>query len=351
MAELAALGYIAGTEPTPQPASGAGPGGESKMTEPYNLAKIAHSRGDLAEAERLYKQSLEMEPGFVLAMVSLASVYQDEGNQVERLRWILRALQTGNPNVPPAALLDFVDAAEAAGRLDRVLPALDMIRKQWGQTSTFHAARGRALERLGRPDEAVAAYRVAIERDPADPVATEALLRLAAAGRPVDVDALLAGHLEAVRGDLKRLNELAVICLRNHRPALAERALETVLASDPTNFGVLSNLAVALQLQGKSDRAAEILERAVVQRPDDPSLQFNLGATLASLQRHEEALRHLERARQLGSSDPRIYTAISKVLVRMGRPDEARQMLEEGRRLHPDSAEIGELLGALEAGG
>ena len=39
-------------------------------------------------------------------------------------RRILRALQTNRPELPPGLLVDFVHEAEAAGRLDRVLPAL-----------------------------------------------------------------------------------------------------------------------------------------------------------------------------------------------------------------------------------
>jgi Flp pilus assembly protein TadD len=154
-----------------------------------------------------------------------------------------------------------------------------------------------------------------------------------------------------VWNDLKKLNDLAVVCLRQRHPELAERALRRVLESDPTNPGVVSNLAIALQMQGKRAEALELFEGAVAARPDDTTLQFNLGAMLASFDRNEQALEHLEASQRLGNSGARLYVAKSKVLVRLGRVDDARTVLEEGARRHPDDAEIRELLAVLQGPG
>jgi len=342
VAELRALGYVADEEE----AAGVEPAAptselEVRATEPYNKAKIAQSTGDLEAAERYYLQALEIDPGFALAMLSLSSVYAEMGNHDQRLRWILRALGTQSPLIPDKALLDMVVAAEAAGRLDRMPRAFEALQARWGEASTFFAARGLAYQRLGRTDEAETDFRAALDRDPAD---------IAEQGRPVDVDGILERHLAAVETDLKKLNDLAVICLRQRRPELAERALRGVLASDPTNPGVASNMAVALQMQGRSEEAVAVLGRAVNARGDDPGLRFNYGAVLASLDRNEQALEQFEAAARLGQGDARLTAARAKVLVRLGRADDARRVLEEGRRRFPASAEIGELLAALEGG-
>jgi tetratricopeptide (TPR) repeat protein len=341
--ELRALGYLA-DEPEESVESTT----EAKVTDPYNRGKIAQSQGRLDEAERLFLEALEIEPGFAIGMAALSRVYSAKGEHEESLRWILRALQTGNKMPTPYILLDLVREAEAAGRIDRILPALDMIRPQWESYSTFYTARGQVHLALGQVAAAEAEFRRALEVDPADPVATEELMKLAGEGAVVDTDRILAEHLDAVWNDLKKLNELAVVCLRQGQPALAERALRRVHASDPTNPGVVSNLAVALQMQGKNQQAYELLAHAVAARPDAVGLQFNLGGVLASLGRDEEALQHIEHSERLGNDGARLFVAKSKILVRLGRVDEARSTLERGQRLHPQHAEIRELLGILQ---
>ena len=349
LAELQALGYVAGDsstppsgQPTPIPeATGA------KATEPYNLGKLALGRGDLETAERRLLEALEMRPDFMAAMITLAGVYRERGDHASSLRWILRALETAKPELPPVLLVDFVREAEAAGRLDRALPALEMMRPRWQSEAGFFTARGLALRLLGRNQEAAAEYLAALALDPADTTATEQLLELATAGLDVDTDVVLRRHLAAVRSDLKRLNSFAVLCLRQGRPAIAAEALTLVFDSDPANPGIASNLAVALQMQGKGEQAAAILARAVAARPDGADLRFNHGAVLASLGRYDEALAELEAADSLGNSQPELVAARAKVLFRLGREDEARQVLETGARKHPDNAEIKELLQLL----
>jgi tetratricopeptide (TPR) repeat protein len=350
MAELQALGYISDEPAAP---AGAMPADapQAKATEPYNRANIAHRNGDLHEAERLYLEALDLDPDFALAMFSLGAVYASLDQHEDSLRWMLRALETNSEHLPNRILLDFVIEADAAGRLDRALPALEMIRARWEQTSTYFTARGRAYELSGRLDDAEREYLKALDLDPGDAMATESVLELARNGRPVDVDSILERHFTAVEGDLKRLNDLAVICLQNRHLEMAERALEKVLASDPSNPGVASNMAVALQMQGKSEEAARVLERAVAARPDDASLRYNLGAVLAGLERSEEALVQFEAAARLGSGDARLYPARAKMLVRLGRIDEARRVLDEGARRYPSHPEIRELLTILQNSG
>ncbi len=359
--ELVALGYLSpggegrphrggAAAPTPGP-GGAAPesagGLEAKATELYNRGKLALLRGDLDEAERDFKGALEQLPTFAFAMTNLAEVERRRGNFEEALRWYTRALETGSPRLPGRVLADFVETARRAGRLERALGALDLLGPPFRGTPAWHAARGLALEKLGRMDEAEAAYRKALAGDPGQAVATGGMLRLARAGRPIDVDRLLAAHLRAVRGDLKRLNDFAVVCLNEGRPRWAEKALRRLLASDPTNFGVLSNLAAALQMQGRTAEAAEIFSRAVTSHPDNARLRYNYGAALAALGRWEEARTQLEKARELGLSGPRVYAALAKVQFRLGDLEAVRRTLEEGLRKNPGDRELGELLRAL----
>jgi tetratricopeptide (TPR) repeat protein len=354
--ELRALGYVVDEEPPggAPPTTGAIPpstGAAVKATEPYNLGKIAYADRDLDTAERFFLQALEIEPGFAAAMISLAAVSRDRGDHQSSLRWILRALETRSPMLHPGLLIDMVREAEAAGVLERALSAFDLLRESWEAHSSFHTARGIGLLALGHQTEAEAEFRTALAKDPADPTATEEMLRLAARGRPIDTDGMLEAHLAAVQNDIKRLNQLAVVCLRQHRPDFAERALRPIVESDPSNVGVLSNMAAALQMQGRGQEAIRMLADAVRARPGDADLHFNHGAVLASLGRHDEALSEFKASQRLGKRGPSVVIAKAKVLVRLNRIGEARAELEAGARTYPEHREILQLLAELRLGG
>ncbi len=320
---------------------------EVKPTELYNRAKVAEERGDVEAARRLYLETLDKAPNFPFAMMGLARLESNAGHPDEALAWMTRALATGAQGVPPSAMVEFMKLANDAGKTAVALEGLEDLRPRWGDTADFEAARGLGLEQLGRTGEALAAYRAALQRDPTDDTALGGMLGLAARGAGVDVEPVLRKAFEASKGDLKRLNRFSVVCLRYRRPDWAERALKLLLQSDPSNAGVLSNLAAALQQQGKLEEAAEILDRAVQARPDDGSLHYNRGAVLAALGRFDEALTEFDAAARLGKHGPRVYAARAKMLVRLGRIDEARGVLEEGVAKNPGSRELRELLAAL----
>ncbi len=360
--ELQALGYLspggesageqareAGGTTAPTPTSPPVTAGELevKPTELYNRAKVAEERGEIEKARRLYLETLEKAPNFPFAMMGLARLESNAGRPAEALAWMTRALATGAQGVPPSAMVEFMKLANDAGKTAVALEGLEDLRPRWGDTAHFEAARGLGLEHLGRTGEALEAYRAALERDPTDDTALGGLLGLAARGVRVDVEPVLRRAFEASKGDLKRLNRFSVVCLRYRRPDWAERALKLLLESDATNAGVLSNLAAALQQQGKLEEAAEILDRAVRARPDDGGIHFNRGAILAALGRFEEALGEFDQAARLGKHGPRVAAARAKMLVRLGRIDEARNVLEEGVRRNPRSRELRELLAAL----
>lgn len=340
-------GPQAGGVPTPKPAGEATGAGEAKVTELYNLGKLAASRGDLEGAERYYLQALDEHPNFAFGMISLAEVELRLGKADRALFWYTKALETGNRELPQKILVDFVGAAEAAGKLDRVPGALDYIKGTWGDRPAYFSAMGLAMEKMGRTDEAVAQYSEALGRDPAEPVATEGMLRLASKGVRVDTEAILQRHFQAVRHDLKRLNDFAVLCVRQQRPDWAEKALEILVESDPTNAGLIMNLAIVKRQQGKMEESLKLLRKAAALRPEEPGIHYNLGGVLALLGREEEALGEFEKAKSLGLKGPRIYSALAKVQFRLGRIGDVRATLEEGLRANPGNPELQSLLDAF----
>lgn len=57
----------------------------------HNLGFAAHHRGELAEAERGYRQALLLEPNATESMINLAAVLEEQGHTEDALEWLRRA--------------------------------------------------------------------------------------------------------------------------------------------------------------------------------------------------------------------------------------------------------------------
>jgi tetratricopeptide (TPR) repeat protein len=100
----------------------------------------------------------------------------------------------------------------------------------------------------------------------------------------------------------------------------------------------LSNLATALQRQGRHDEAAKAMDKAVQLRPDDAGLWTNFGLVLDDDARPSDALLCFQHALQL---DPNHLAAAFRsaiLLQRSGKPEEALVQFDLCDRLRPHHA-------------
>jgi len=144
-----------------------------------------------------------------------------------------------------------------------------------------------------------------------------------------------------------------------------------------------SCLSLTLQLQGKSDEAADVLRRAMALSPDSGRLlhhRFDLaikrgeadealelakrigipperlavlgdairGACRCAAGEHEAALPLLEQARAAGCTEPLCLRWLSIALLRLGRTDEAAPILRQWLAAEPHSAEAKAYLEAIQ---
>ncbi|HEY7726461.1 MAG TPA: tetratricopeptide repeat protein [Anaeromyxobacteraceae bacterium] len=184
------------------------------------LLRIAHLRedrlGDLEGAAAAYRRALEIDPGHMLALRSLAVVLERGGKAAEQAEVLERAAASSEPRDAVALLTRAGEVREGLGDERRAaadweqalaldpshLPALralgrlcgragrweelvDMCRAEATALPTPGAAAallvrvGDILEtRLARPDEAIASYRQALDLAPGEASALRALARL-----------------------------------------------------------------------------------------------------------------------------------------------------------------------------
>lgn len=163
-------------------------------------------------------------------------------------------------------------------------------------------AQARALRKLGRWDEALAAARRASDRNP----------------------------------DLADAHNMLGICLADHaQHDRAIAAFETAVRLDPRSAQSLNNLAKALADAGRTDEAIQRYHQALVANPDFAVAALNLGQTLLAAGRTDEAERFLRRALRLDASLFEARSALADCLAGRGDPAAATAVMREALDKYP----------------
>ena len=205
---------------------------------------------------------------------------------------------------------------------------------------------GTALYETGRHDDAIAAFRRAIETQPDYVPAFNNLgVTLRAAGR---TDEALAAYRDGLtlRDDYPDLHyNLANALIALGRSAEATEHLARAAAANGDSAGVHNNLGTALADQGRFVEAVAEFERAVALEPESSRAHRNLGNALIEIGRQDDAFRHLSRAVTLSPDDPESHYDLGAWLLSQDRNPEAVDAFTAAIRLRPGYAEAHNNLG------
>ena len=191
----------------------------------------------------------------------------------------------------PAEALPLYDRCLARGAADQAL--------------VIHTNRGVVLTRLGRMDEALAAFQRAVEVDPAS--------------------ALPATNLAQALGNLERWEESL---------AAADRAL----LIEPKGLKALRVRAIALAMLGRLEDAVTEFRRRRALGPMPADLHHDLGEALLRLRRHEEALAAYDEGLAVERDHLPCLVGRGTTLVELGRPEEALEVSARIEELAPEDA-------------
>jgi tetratricopeptide (TPR) repeat protein len=177
--------------------------------------------------------------------------------------------------------------------------------------------RGRQALRIGRVDDAVAAFRRALEANP-ESVETR-----------VDLAAALAAQ---------------------DNPLAAIGALREAIAAAPDNATARYNLGLLLHHQGDVEGALVHLRRAVELTPEDGEAQLALANALFDGGSGDESLAAARRALEGGAPEASARFAEGRALVAGGDVAAAIASLEAGHAADPADGQVAHLLARLLAG-
>lgn len=327
---------------------------------PHLLAALLQKEGRLDEAAAAWDRALEMEPGDVPALIHRGEILILQGKPEEAVPFLKKALERDPKSTAAKAQLgqaalarrDFPEAVKhleaalaenpEANRLHHPLamayrglddrakaeehlakagavgvrpadPLVDGLQER-RTGERVHLIRGRVAYRAGRPAEALAEFRKAVE---ARPESVEGRINLGSAlVLTGDKDGAIAQYREALRLD-------------------AENAT--------AHF----NLALLLADRGELQEATSHMAAVVARRPEDAEARVTLARFLRDGGRAEEALAEYAKAVELAPGDETARLGQAETLVRLGKYKEARQSLEESLALLPASGRLSHGLARL----
>jgi tetratricopeptide (TPR) repeat protein len=267
------------------------------------LAKLAYQSGDLADAARRFTGLLDSRESAGEALFYLSSIAERNGREDMALKGYSELIDFGATGLMVrgrAARLMLKN-----GDRDGAFRLLDEIAaKDRAEQLNVELAKAALLEDVGRPEEAVALLKLALEEFPAHP---------------------------GVRMQIALIQEKA-----GHTPD-SLRLLEKLLKDRPEDASVLNALGYSLADRNtRLERAETLIRKALEASPDNPAFLDSLGWVLFRRGDVAGAMPHLERAYRI-FPDAEIAAHWGELLWVSGKQGEARALWARALARSPDS--------------
>jgi len=132
----------------------------------FNTAVAAHKAGELAEAEKYYKETMKYnyEPARTYAM--LASILKEQGKEEEALGYLQKGYELFPDN--SYMLVELINYYLHSGESEKAEVYLDAAIKQDPNNASFYRAKGVLYEKMSQKDKAKEMFEKTLELDPKD---------------------------------------------------------------------------------------------------------------------------------------------------------------------------------------
>jgi predicted O-linked N-acetylglucosamine transferase (SPINDLY family) len=288
---------------------------KKRTTGPDEAFKIAlehQQSGNLAEADRIYREVLDEVPDHADSLHFLGLIAHQRGESEEAIELLRRSIAL----VPEAAV--------------------------------YHSNLGIVLQGQGKLDEAEAAYRSALELEPDLAEAHYNLGRVLQRQRKLDeAEAAYRRALDLRPDYANAQDDLAEVLRKQGKLGEAEAAYRRAVELAPDDPGVHNNLGRLFQAQGKLAEAEAAYRRTLELTPNDPKAHDNVGSVLWERGKLDEANAAYRRALELAPGDPKLHNNLGSVLWKQGERDEAEAAYRHAIDLAPDFAEAHYNLGSV----
>jgi tetratricopeptide (TPR) repeat protein len=303
------------------------------------LGRVRHGLNRPADAVAAWQQAIRLQPDLAEACSLLGRVLADQGRMEDALPHLQRAAQLQSGDAETHYQLSQVLAA--LNQFDQALHALRRSLKLRPDYVDAHASLGITLGRLGKREEAVACLQQALRLDPSHAKAHNNLgVALAESGRREE--ALTAWH-EAIRlkPDYAEAHfNLGVSLAEERRFPEAIEAYHQAIQNRPNYPDAMNNLGLILVEVGRYAEAAAVIQQAIRHRPGHAESHNNLGLALVGLGRYDETAASFQEALRLSPTYPEALNNFGTALAAMARLDDALATYQIALWQRPDYAEV-----------
>ena len=322
----------------------------------FRDAVTALERGDLANAERLFKFFLAIDENHFGALNLLTLALMRMGRYGEAETAIVRALRLNKRD--ENSWSNYAMILMSLGRFDEALEKLDRAVKLNPKNFRTLNNRGTLLKDLGRHERAISDFDRAIAADRRYFLAyyNKAASLAAIKRRQEALDAY--DELLNLRPDFAAGWDgrgLALADLARFQEALASH--DKAISLEPDFAEAHFNRGAALLALQSADEALASYDRAIALKPDHVAAHYNRGGALRDLNRFEDALASYDKAIALRPEYAEAYVNRGGALVELGRFGEALAQFDQAIALRGDYADAHYnkslpllLLGEYEAG-
>ena len=283
----------------------------------FRLGRLLASDGNLEEALPLLEQAEALAPESGAVAAALARVYRRTGDgeraraAAERARSLDHDLMISDPvidavNNVAASVIGKerrAFAAEGAGRPEVAERLLREMIQSRPDAADLYYNLGNNLSRQTRNDEALAAWAIALDKNP--------------------------DHVAA-------LINSSIVLAQSGSLGEAERRCLRALEIQPNHPGALSSLGSIAALDGRRPEALRWFRRALEQEPERAGTHDSIAQVLAANRQFEDAIRHFRIAvgKEPFRGDYRL--GLAATLASTGDFEGAWEVAHDGRRLGSD---------------
>jgi tetratricopeptide (TPR) repeat protein len=304
----------------------------------HRLGLIAGQFGRLEDAEVLIRQTIAAAPGNATFHCNLGIVQQRRGQLDQAIASYQRAL--GFRSDYASAHYNLGIAWREKGQIARAIDCHRRALELKPDYAEAHNELGNDLAQTGQLDQAIASYQKAIA---IQPDFAEAIHNLGSAyksrGRIDEAIACYQRSLELKPGWSKAHNHLGNAFKSVGRFDEAIACYQRALALNPTDAEVHNNLGVALAGKGQIDQAIVSYMRALHLRPTFAGAYYNLGRAFEERGEVDRAIQSYRQAIVIDKNLAEAYNNLAGLVGRSGRDEDALALYRRAIQISPNCAE------------
>lgn len=303
--------------------------------------RLALEDRDHEAASRHFEALLKLRPTNQTAMIGMAAIARDKGDDKSAKEWLNKTNAAGPPH-PVSALIE-AEMAFGAGDTQRSFEIMEGIPEEYLRQPQFSRLRGLVAAARGQKGTAIAFLEPYVEDTGGDIVARKALAEILASQDELDkawqVISPMIDHPQSDVATLQFALKLSQATGKGNQDAI--RSLIS-------KRGQSAGLADVMKEAGEAIRAGDWAKADSIyaahisgKGSNDPALLNNAAAVKTKLGKHTQAVALARRALAEAPQSPEIMDTLGWALWQEGKaPGEAREWLTKAREKSPNNREI-----------